>query len=217
MNARLLSVSVCVFLALSIQARAANIPGVFSTGVGSSGAPLAAGTVDPHWTLTSSPDGPLSPKVTSPYLWWWSGGTSSSAWINDSGLLGASPGGHYLYTLTFSLDGFDPQTAVITGKWVSDNDSTILLNGASTGFTHSLPWEYRNFDSFTLNTGFVAGLNTLTFDVYNTPPAVPNNPTGLQVQILSALAVVPEPGSLSLICLFGCMSLLWRGTRYGRR
>lgn len=189
-----------------------SIPGVFSTGVDNGGVPLAAGTVDPHYTLTSSPAGAVSAKVTAPYFMW-AEGTATSAWINHAGNGSAGTEGYYTYSLVFSLNGFDETTASISGVWATDNTATILLNGNPTGITHSTPWEFVNFDSFTINSGFLPGANTLSFVVYNVPTTDSINPTGLQVNITSALAVVPEPSSFALMAAAGAVALFRRSNR----
>jgi hypothetical protein len=98
MKKNLLRASVFLVLALSINARAvvlyAPIPGVFSTGVDRNGNPLPAGTVDPHYSITASPEGAISAMVTAPNSWWIPG-TSSSAWINDNGAAENSPAGDF--------------------------------------------------------------------------------------------------------------------------
>jgi hypothetical protein len=187
-----------------------QIPGVYSTGVDDGGVPLAAGTLDSHYTLASSPTGAGSVKVTAPYFMW-APGTASSAWINQDGSATAGVEGYYTYTMTFSLSGFDHTTASIGGNWATDNTSTILLNGNPTGITHSTPWEFVTFEAFVISSGFVPGLNTLSFVVYNVPTTDVINPTGLQVNITSALAVVPEPSSVALFALAGVMALIRRG------
>jgi hypothetical protein len=104
-----------------------NIPGVFSTGVDDSGNLLSAGETDPHWAISSSPDGAVPAFVTGNRNKSWVANTSSSEWINATGLGGGiEPTGLYIYTLTFSLDGFDPATAQIAGEWASDNQSEIF-------------------------------------------------------------------------------------------
>ena len=181
-----------------------TIPGVFSTGVDNSGQALPVGAVDPHWTISASPNGAMSARATDVFFMW-IGNTASSAWINGSGSTANSAPGTYTYSLTFSLAGFDPSTAVIAGEWTSDNRSAIYLNGVDTGMTNDPPWEFTRFKNFTLNTGFLAGQNTLSF-VVTQDPQTGGNPTGLQVNILSAEAVVPEPSSWVLGSI-GC--LLW--------
>jgi hypothetical protein len=89
--------SFCLFVAASLSAHAtvySSIPNVFSTGVDGSGNVLSAGTVDPHYTITSSPSGAASARVTSPFFMW-AGGTASSAWINSSGTATDNPDGDY--------------------------------------------------------------------------------------------------------------------------
>ena len=88
----------------------------------------------------------------------------------------------------------NPATAVITGEWAADDaGAAILVNGNPTGLTYSAP-AYGAFQSFTISSGFVAGVNTLAFEVQNIV-----GPTGLQVDDLSGTAnPVSEPVSLLL-------------------
>lgn len=181
-----------------LSAAPTAIPGVFSTGVDQAGFPLPSGFVDPHYTVTASPVGAVSALATAPFFMW-NANTSSSSWINISGIAGDAPAGTYIYSISFSLNGFDPGTASISGNWNSDNTSAIVLNGNPTGISHSTPWDFVTFDAFAINSGFVSGLNTLSFVVENLPSDA-SNPTGLQVNILSATAVaVPEPAALAIL------------------
>ena len=213
-SVKLLCASVCC-LSISYGVQAAvfsysSIPGVFSTGVDNSGNPLSVGTVDPHWVTSASPTGPGVAKATDLNISFWAGNTATSQWINGTGSSADNPpAGTYVYTTTFSLFGFDPSTAAITGQWASDNESTIYLNGVNTGFTHSTPLEMSFFNNFSLTSGFVAGQNTLSF-VVTQDFSNATNPEGLQVNILSAVAAVPEP-SASL--LFGISGLAWMAAR----
>ena len=213
------SVLFALLMLSSIEARGVlytSIPGVFSTGVDDSGSLLSVGSIDPHWSIVASPVGSSAPKVTDPF-YMWLGNTPSSEWINGGGSSNYSPpAGVYDFTLTFSLAGFDPSTAQISGQWASDNESDIYLNGLDTGISNSgiAPWGFSNFTSFTLTDGFVAGENTLTFAVTQDPDNVQVNPTGLQVDILSAVAAVPEPGPLALV---GIAGLCWVASASFRR
>lgn len=147
--------------------------------------------------------------MVTPVYWPWLGATAGSAWINNTGTLTNAPVGNYVYTLTFSLNGLVPSTASISGEWVSDNVSQILLNGTATGYTHTSPYEFSDLNAFTLTSGFVTGQNTLSFLV-NNQNGGGGNPTGLQVQIVSATAAVPEPTSFSMLGLLGSLLLVWR-------
>lgn len=180
-----------------------NIPDVFSTGVDNSGNLLSAGETDPHWTISSSPDGAVPAIVTADRNKSWVANTGSSEWINATGIgTGIEPTGLYVYTLTFSLSGFDPSTAQITGEWASDNQSEIFLNGINTGFANDGTNGFKSLAPFSLTSDFVAGENELQFYVTQIPPSGVNDPEGLQVDILNAIAdPVPEPVTLSLLAL----------------
>jgi hypothetical protein len=182
-------------LALSLaQLSAAPIPGLFNTGVDNTGAALPDNTVDPHYTITLNPDTGVPdafvedsqsfPIVAGPWL----ANTASSKWIGPRFNTTAAAGGDYEYLLTFDLTGFDPETAIITGRWASDNDGTeILLNGAP---THSPTRDqFSSYTDFRLVSGqdfFVEGTNTLYFRVNNSAVGY----TGLRVEI-SGTALPP--------------------------
>lgn len=181
---------------------AAPIPGLFNTGVGPTGTPLATGAVDPHYTLIQSADpaspGPaaivvndaLFPIVTGPWL----ASSAQSKWIAPKAdQSGGSAAGDYTYRLTFDLTGLEPSTAVITGRWTSDNAGTaLLINGASTGITYD-----GNFAAFsgvwTINSGFVEGLNTLDFQINNASAAA--NPTAFRAEVSGTAELQPPPGT----------------------
>ncbi|HEX3627354.1 MAG TPA: PEP-CTERM sorting domain-containing protein [Verrucomicrobiae bacterium] len=201
----ILSLGVCFILALTGNAYTV-IPGVFSTGVDDSGNLLLAGQVDPHWTISSSPLGTVPALVTASLDKNWVADTASSQWINANGIgHGPAPAGLYVYTLTFSLNQFDPSTAQITGEWASDNSSEIFFNGMDAGFSNTAQG-FRTFGQFSIANDFVSGENELQFYVTQNPDAPGGdgvgNPEGLQVNILSAIAQpVPEPATLSLFTL----------------
>jgi hypothetical protein len=197
-------------LTLGVSALRATPIAVYNTGVDGSGALLPDGAVDPHYQLISSADpafpGPNAVVVQSqawPIPPWVANGPNSN-WIGprtDAGV-GNLPG-TYIYETTFDLTGLDPATSMITGIWTTDNNGLdILLNGVSLGYT--TPYDaFSALDSthyaFTINGGFVPGINTLDFVVFNEADAPPN-PTGLRVE-LSGRDGVPEPATLGLVGL----------------
>lgn len=197
----ILSIGACFILALTGNAQV-NIPGVFSTGVDDSGNLLTAGQTDPNWTISSSPAGAAPAFVTASRNKLWVANTGSSEWINATGLGNDTESvGVYVYTLTFSLNGFDPSTAQITGEWASDNESEIFLNGINTGLSNGSTG-FESFSPFSISSDFVAGENELQFYVTQDPISGKTDPEGLQVNIFSATAdPVPEPAALSLIAL----------------
>ncbi len=174
-----------------------NIPGVFSTGVAASGSLLPTGQTDPHWTISSSPVGAVPALVTGSLHRNWITNTSSSQWINATGVgTNIEAIGLYVYTLTFSLQGFEPSTAQISGEWASDNQSEIRLNGISAGFSNGTNG-FASLAPYSITTNFVAGTNELQFYVTQIAPTGKEDPEGLQANIFSATAV-PAPVMLSV-------------------
>ena len=94
--------------------------------------------------------------------------------------------GQYVYRTQFLIDSADPCTAVLEGNWMlNTTGDDIVLNGQSTGIKNTSELPYKVAESFTINKGFVAGLNTLDFVVTNTgvpPPNMTASYTGLRVQ-----------------------------------
>ena len=197
-HARLL---VCLPVIVALNSEAATIPGLFNTGVSDANVPLASGSVDPHWRMFQSADpafpGPNAIVLNDagfPIPPWLANGPGSK-WLapQASQVTGNQPG-DYTYRITFNLAGLEPSTAVITGRWSSDNTGpAVLLNGVSTGGISD-----GNFgalgNTFTINSGFVDGANTLDFVVNNAGTAA--NPTGFRAEFLSATAdLQPAPGT----------------------
>lgn len=174
---------------------AAAIPGLFNTGLGTNGVILANNAVDPHYTLVVSADtnfpGPevrtLLPGFPVPP---WVAEGPDSRWIAPRGNQGTGNApGDYTYRTTFNLTGFDPAKAKIIGKWSTDNaGSDILINGESLGFLNTA--QFGGFTDFTIESGFVAGTNTIDFIVNNAEPGV--NPTGLRVELRGTVELPSE-------------------------
>jgi|GEM_PF-3769446 len=181
---------------------AAPIPGLFATGVNDSGTPLANSSVDPHYRLVQSADatspGPnavvvldtLFPIVTGP----WMASSPTSKWLGPKADQSVgSAAGNYTYRISFDLTGLDPTTAVITGRWSSDNAGMdVRINGVSTGITGD-----GNFGAFTpqftINSGFVGGSNALDFIVNNASTTV--NPTGFRAEVSGTAEFLAPPGT----------------------
>ncbi len=196
----------CFFVCLPVLAGlslwAAPIPGLFNTGVGTNGVLLVNGAVDPHYRLVQSADtsapGPntfavtdtLFPIVSGPWL----ASGPNSKWIApQANQSSGNQAGDYQYRLAFDLTGLEPSSAVIRGRWTSDNGGPdVLLNGVSTGATSDGNFSVLG-NPFTIGSGFIDGTNTLDFVVNNGAPGI--NPTGLRVELSGTADLQPPPGT----------------------
>lgn len=193
----LLACAGALSLAMAAPAQAGLIT-VFGTGVDSSGNTLTGGAADTHYSL--SRDGVAATAYQ------WQG--NPLGWINignNTGISGANPIDprrtfhRYVYTTTFDLAGFDASTASLVGKLYADDDVRVYLNGVyKTGFTTA----YNATHDFTLGSSFVAGVNTLRFEVDNFN-GYTGFSTGFSLATANSLAPsgVPEPGALALVGL----------------
>ncbi len=189
------------------------IPGLLNTGVTTmDGAAMADNASPTGWTGVDPALVPFTPVVATSAggfpIGPWLGDNSSSAWISIDPTTNG-PEGNYTYSTTFDLTGFNPASAEIFGRWSTDNGGlNISLNGVPTGQVNSV--QFGDWTNFSLTSGFVAGVNSVTFSVANGPGA---GPTALRVQFDAASAIaVPEPASM-LLCLVAPALLLGRRRR----
>lgn len=180
MNARVKMIAIAAVASLAGSAASADVvSGLFNTGVDASGVALVGGdgTLDPHYLVGTSDLPGVNPG--DPILTYYNGAyvadDADSRWVSYSGSPFAGVGNFTAQT-TFDLTGFDPLTAVITGDWGVDNEGEIFLNGVSTGITLTgiVADNFNVLHSFTISSGFVAGINTLSFAVFDggSPAAV---------------------------------------------
>jgi hypothetical protein len=152
-----------------------------NTGVGPGGL-LPQGAQDPQLALTCAPSGVsvTTPLVTQPSPFWMPNGPNSQ-WVGPFPTLVNAPGGVYCYTLNFTIPCPTnvPIRASLNGRWMADDTGTIYLNGAPTGNTLPNGWAFTNWQAIAINSGFVPGLNTLTFYVTNGPAS----PTGIRLEL----------------------------------
>jgi hypothetical protein len=175
------------------------IPGLFNTGRLASNAAVTTGTVrEQNWFLGGS----NRPWNTNTNNGAWLANNSVSRWLsptsNGNQSLDPVTDGFYTYSISFDLGKFVPGTARFNGRFAADNTATsILLNGNQ--ITQAGLGSFNVWTSFSASSGFVGGLNTLSFQVRNFA-ASSGNPTGLRVEILgSAYEPVPEPASWAML------------------
>ena len=190
---------------------------VHNTGVNASDVLQPIGSTTSYWTLTSEPGTATETLGSNPFRYYniaYFADDAVSGWVSPTASGNAGVGGFYTYQMTFDLTGFDPATAAISGIFGVDNDGSILLNGnvvASQGFVN-----FSSPTAFTMNTGFLSGLNTISVRMDNG-----GDPSAFRVEFLTASAnsiplvsesipSVPEPGTgvlltagLAAILLFG--------------
>jgi hypothetical protein len=132
----------------------------------------------------------------------WQLNTFLSSWISATSS-GSGGGGDYYFRTSFDLTGYSAASAVMSFQCAIDNFPSgsgyySLNGGAYGGSCGSSNNSYQFTGTNTVNTGFLAGNNTLVFHV--TGDSVTD---GLDVgdMTLSAQAVVstPEPASLALL------------------
>ena len=211
-------VAAAVLLASTIAGVASPAVAVVIGGLANTGAGFAIGTngIDSNWTLLGGPAYVSGTNGVFPVQTNWLADTATSRWITPTSNAGDSldpvANDNYAYMLNFSLAGFNPATASFFGQFAADNLVTsILLNGnvlaASGG-------GFSSWANFGANSGFVAGSNTLTFNVTNFGQ-LSGNPSGLRVEFTeSNVSMVPEPQNWAmLIAGFGLIGAAARRSR----
>jgi hypothetical protein len=172
-------------------ANAADIVGLYDTGVDNGGAQLGEGAADTHYLV----NGTGTPVVY-----------TNALYVSDPSakFIAVAPGGGYTdpvntYTLNFDLTGYNVSTASLSGEFAADNFGTVELNGhLLTSLSDTLYENFEQLHPFTANAAdFVAGVNTLTFTITDTGP-----PSAFMVAQLAGsadvLGGVPEPATWAM-------------------
>lgn len=173
-------------------AAATIVPGAKSTGQG------ADGTQDLNYTVGG--EGAASAMVLNPAQSTWAPGRVHSNWVANGASKWIGPKnasgqamdacGNYWYETRFSLGGRAANSALLSGRFASDNGAGIYLNGESIA-SNSAERAFETFQDFSYaGSGFLPGENTLRFEVEN-PCGFGNSPTGLNAEILVTAIEVP--------------------------
>lgn len=179
------STTTTAYAAVELGSATGTVTTLFNSGVNASGAVIAGGVNgDPHWVFITVPPGSSSVVQVGATgtAFYWTGSGAASAWIAPVGGNGNMPGGWYIYRTTFDLTGFDPSTMQIAGQADADDSLYLVINGAISSYI-STNASYYGSANFTIASGFVSGLNTLDFYVYNNTGA-----TGMRVEMTGTAA-----------------------------
>ena len=189
-------------LMASTSAQAATIVGLCNTGRTDATVGCAATDAGPedNWTLAGG-----TAYANNGINGAWLANSATSRWItpfanpNQSLDRLSSGNGNYNYSLTFDLTGFLPKTGAFSGRFAVDNTvASIVLNGVTLAANGG---GFNRWTNFGATSGFVAGVNTLTFNTVNFAQNT-GNPAGLRVEFLSSsIAAVPEPATWAMMIL----------------
>lgn len=206
-----------VGLVFTLAAAAAPITTLVNTGNGT------PGTTDASWDVFSADAYVTNDAGNTAFPFKfdgnqiWAANTTTSKWISPQGSYDPAgtvtdlPGNAgYDYYLRFDLGGYDHTTAQFNFQYMADNqlmfvqlNGVTVFTGANYGVNTNYGAELGSWNAGTLvSSGFVAGVNTLYFAVYNAPGAIAN-PSGLRVEFTSSDAnvVIPEPATFALVGL----------------
>jgi hypothetical protein len=181
----------------------AQIPTLFSSGVGPSGSPLAPGLTDPHyqaylWAIIPLPGLLIGQAET---VNTWALGVypvhAGSSWIwatQDGNQNGAYPA--VMFRTTFDLTGYNLASVIINASMTADNQIwDVVLNGAILGQGIN-NWGATN--DFTMSSGFQSGTNTLDFYAFDQ-----GQPAAFEVELSGtgsqAVTATPEPATMVLL------------------
>lgn len=187
---------------------AATFGGLYPTGVDDMGNLLAAGAVDTHYTYSSNDAlllGPSAFVIVPPLAPGWVVNQPGSQWIGPQTSGKGGTAKTYTYQTTFTLTGSNVNGASVQGNFSCDDTCVVKLNG-TTVFTNNGPSAWTTFPPFSLppGSGFVSGMNTLSFAVYNV-----NGATGLHISALKLSSPLglgsgwTEPCNIGHDCQFG--------------
>jgi hypothetical protein len=206
MRTILSSVSVILLACACAFGTTTTLPG---TGFDISGNPLAAGSVDPWWTLDHNPvDQTHNAYFIAPGTgnWWpgYIGNTnaavfSGSGWISTDASSSYNGPAPYTFSMTFSLAGFDLNTVSIAGLWSIADGGALAINGFVVDTLDQSTGPWGTMHSYTINNPsyLLQGTNVISMtvqqsDQYYEAARFEGTLTGTQTAI-------PEPSNWLLV------------------
>jgi hypothetical protein len=188
---------------LSSVANAVVVPGVYNTGLGAGGVALAPGDgqTDANYTVTATDAAGVT--VGNAALTYYDPAYLTdgplSRIVNGTGTGAGTAGTTTTFSTSFSLAGFDPMNATLSGQVLFDNFGEIFLNGNQVGGTVT---GFGSLTPFGTNSNFfAAGLNTLSFVLHNQGGPEAFQVAGLTVTAAPLVGGVPEPASWALMVM----------------
>jgi hypothetical protein len=221
-----------LFLSCALT-RGAPIPDLvsnISTGIDPvTGQQLANNASDSRWIIGPG-DGyatgqtPIARSDPLPSIYIPDSNSTSSRWIavytgNGQEGLSVAVTGIFYYQTSIDLTGYSPSTALITGRLAADDAVvSVQVNGVT---VYTPPGGYFGTEgSWTalpasLGLGsFSSGVNTITFDVYNSAPYTPE---AFRLEAGVYATPVPEPASVGLVLAPAALLLLHRRRFHAHR
>jgi len=196
--------AILALAALPLFGVQAAVIDTFKTGVNEgTGAVLADDAVDSNWTivsLTGGSDGtfPRAAVVTTPEPGWFSGVPMAGTGLITRGTSYNGQNGTYAYQYQFSVNTATHNNFSVSGLAWADDQVRVLLNGNEIMAMSAVIWNAAPVSFSSVNQSyFVNGLNTLTFEVFNSG----GGPTALNVSGTVSATPIPEAHEWAMMFL----------------
>lgn len=213
-------------LSCVIPAQASLVNLDLHSGTAANGGVLAAGSIDPFWTISTDGASFSSARVAYPGAWpdYGSGQIccgmetvdGTAAWITTPSVVATSPTTGWGYNMVYArrdidLTGYDLDSVSLSGRWrVADVTYGIYVNGHLIPGTNYQQYAFSNDFSFNLGAGsgfFIDGINTIELrgqSVNNVWDAF-----WISTTMAGNVFAVPEPEAYALM-LAGLGLLGWK-------
>ncbi len=196
--------AILALAALPLFGVQAAVIDTFKTGVDEgTGTVLSDNDTDSNWTivsLTGGSDGtfPRAATVTTPEPGWFSGVPMAGTGLITRGTSYNGQNGTYAYQYQFSINTATHNNFSVSGLAWADDQVRVLLNGNEIMAMSAVIWNAAPVSFSSVNQSyFVNGLNTLTFEVFNSG----GGPTALNVSGTVSATPIPEAHEWAMMFL----------------